>query len=387
MTHSAQSKAGAVPYWRLSGFYFFYFASIGAMMPYWGPYLKSLGFNPAEIGELVAVMMGTKIISPNIWAWIADHTGRRMRIVRLGSFLTLLLFAGVLIGDSYWWLMLVIFLFSFCWNACLPQFEANTMSFLGDQPQRYSSIRLWGSVGFIIAVVVVGPLLEHHGQHWMPWIMLAVMGAIWLSSLIVPEQGMTHPPQQQVALSQVLLKPAVFSLLLVCFLNQASHGPYYTFYTIYLEQAGYGAALIGWLWAVGVIAEVGVFMVMHRMVNRFGLRNLLLFAIAATVLRWVMIGLFVDSLILLLIAQLFHAASFGIYHAVAIQLISRHFVGKHQSRGMALYTSVSFGVGGMLGSLGAGYSWEGLGPIMTFELAAVMGGLAFFITWWGIKDR
>jgi len=376
-----------VPYWRLSGFYLFYFASIGVLVPYWGPYLNRLGFSPSEIGELMAMVMATKIVSPNIWAWIADHTGRRMQIVRAGSFLAALFFAGVFFGNSYWWLMAVVFLFSFCWNACLPQFEANTLSYLGDQPHRYSAIRLWGSVGFVLAVIAVGPLLSQYGQQWMPVVMLGLMIAIWLSSLLVPERAAAHVPIDHQPLRQVLLKPAVIALLLVCFLNQASHGPYYTFYTLYLEQAGYGAVSIGWLWALGVIAEVGVFMVMHRLVPRFGLRNLLLFAIFLTAIRWWMIGAFIDSLVLLIVAQLFHAASFGIYHAVAIQLIHRYFVGKNQGRGQALYTSVSFGLGGMTGALYAGYSWQSLGATASFNIAAVLSLLAFMVTWWGIRER
>lgn len=356
-------------------------------MPYWGPYLKSLGFSAAEIGELMAVVMGTKIISPNIWAWIADHTGQRMRVVRAGAFLAALLFSGVFFGSDYWWLMAVMFLFSFFWNACLPQFEANTMSFLGPQPQRYSNIRLWGSVGFIIAVIVVGPLLEQHGQSWMPWVMLGLMAAIWLVSMLVPQQQVVHQEVDHQGLLQVLLTPAVFSLLLVCFLNQASHGPYYTFYTIYLEQSGYSASLIGWLWALGVIAEVVVFLVMYRLVRWFGLRNLLLFSVAVTSVRWTFMGLFVDSVLVMVIAQLLHAASFGIYHAVAIQLIHQYFTGKNQGRGQALYTSFSFGLGGVAGALYAGYTWQAEGPLISFSIAAALSAAAFIIVWLGIKER
>ena len=333
------------------------------------------------------MVMATKIVSPSIWAWIADRSGRGMQVVRAGAFLAMICFAGVFGGDDYWWLMAVMCLFSFFWNACLPQFEANTLSHLGDQPHRYSAIRLWGSIGFIIAVIVVGPLLARYGQAWMPWVMFGLMVAIWFSSLVVPERATAHRTITHEPLSQVLLKPAVISLLLVCFLNQASHGPFYTFYTIYLEQAGYGSTLIGWLWALGVIAEVVVFMLMHRLVPCFGLRNLLLASIFLTVIRWWMIGAFVDSLLLLVIAQLLHAASFGIYHAVAIQLIHRYFTGKHQGQGQALYTSVSFGLGGVVGSLYAGYTWEGLGSTVSFFIAMALSMVAFVIAWWGIRER
>ena len=139
-------------YWRLSGFYFFYFASLGTLIPYWGLYLKSLGFSVVEIGELVAIIMATKIIAPNIWGWIADHSGNRMRIVRIACLLAMLSFAGVFLVKGYWMLALVMSVFSFFWNAALPQFEATTLNHLGDETYRYSSVRLWGSIGFVVAV-------------------------------------------------------------------------------------------------------------------------------------------------------------------------------------------------------------------------------------------
>ena len=149
-----------MPYWRLSGFYFFYFASLGALVPYWGIYLKSLGFSANDIGVFMAIVIGTKIVSPNIWGWIADHMGKRMLIVRVGCLLAVITFAGVFVSSNYWWLLLVMMAFSFFWNAALPQFEATTFNYLGSKTHRYSSIRLWGSIGFIVAVVALGSMME-----------------------------------------------------------------------------------------------------------------------------------------------------------------------------------------------------------------------------------
>ena len=94
-----------MPYWRLSGFYLFYFASLGALVPYWGLYLKSTGFSAHDIGVFMAIIMGTKIVSPNIWGWIADHLGHRMLIVRVGCWRQLLLpvfFLATIFGGYSW---------------------------------------------------------------------------------------------------------------------------------------------------------------------------------------------------------------------------------------------------------------------------------------------
>lgn len=372
---------GAAPYWRLSSFYLFYFASLGALVPYWGLYLKGEGFSALAIGELMALIMLTKVISPNVWGWIADHTGRRMAIVRLGALCAAISFIGVFFNHAYAGLAVTMLVFSFFWNASLPQFEATTFSHLGAETHRYSSIRLWGSVGFIIAVALLGLLIQWTGAGVLPWVLLMLFAGIWVASLFVPEQPGGQLELDVRPLRDVLLRPEVAALLAVCFLMQASHGPYYTFYTIYLEEHGYASGLIGMLWALGVLAEVGVFMVMHRWVPRFGVGRLLQASLLLAALRWVLIGTQVAHLPVLVFAQLLHAASFGVYHAAAIQLIHQYFTGRHQGKGQALYSSLSFGAGGALGSYYAGLGWDSLGPAGVFGIAALLNLLAWGLAW------
>ena len=373
-------------YWRLSGFYLFYFASLGALVPYWSLYLQSLDFSVTRIGQLIAILMATKIVAPNIWGWIADHTGQRMTIVRMASLLAAVSFATVFAVDSFWWMALVMAVFSFFWNASLPQFEATTMSHLGADTHRYSGIRLWGSVGFIIAVAGLGPLLGRYGTGLLPLVLMVLFVGIWLSSLSVPESAAGHLPLDQAPLGQVLKRPAVLALLGVCFLVQASHGPYYAFFSIYLEGHGYSTGVIGQLWALGVVAEIIVFLLMPRLLPRYGARKLLLFAVGLTSVRWLLIAGYADNWLIITLAQTLHAASFGLYHAVLIYLVHALFTGAHQGRGQALYSSLSFGAGGAAGSLISGYLWTGIGPEAMFQLAAVASLCALLLVYRSIHD-
>jgi len=376
----------ATPYWRLSGFYLFYFASIGVLVPYWPLYLESLNFGPREIGELMAVVMATKIVAPNIWGWIADHTGKRMMIVRGGSLLACVLFLGVFWGESYLWIALTMAMFSFFWNATLPQFEATTFNYLHKETQRYSSIRLWGSIGFVVAALLIGYLLESFTAKIIPIAMLAMFVLIWLNSLVVPERSAGHLSLNKESILTVIKRPEVLALIVVIFLMQASHGPYYTFYSIYLEDNGYSKTIIGGLWALGVLAEIGVFLFMHRLIPRFGLRNMLLFSLLVASLRWLLLGHYVESFLMIFIIQLGHAATFGVFHAVSIQYIHQYFRGSHQGRGQALYSSMSFGAGGALGALLAGYTWS-LGATLTFMIAAGISSVAILITLLFVRDQ
>ncbi|HCH77155.1 MAG TPA: MFS transporter, partial [Pseudomonas sp.] len=148
--------AAALPYWRLSGFYFFYFGLLGSTAPFLGLYFDHLGFSPERIGELIAIPMLMRCVAPNLWGWLGDATGRRLEIVRLGALCTLLSFGLIFFDKSFAWLALVMALHAFFWHAVLPQFEVITLAHLHEQTERYSQVRLWGSIGFIFAVVGLG---------------------------------------------------------------------------------------------------------------------------------------------------------------------------------------------------------------------------------------
>ncbi|MFW6277963.1 MAG: MFS transporter [Halorhodospira sp.] len=364
-----------LPYWRLSGFYFFFFAALGAIMPYWGPYLRTEGFSSAEIGLLLAILHATKIIAPNVWGALADRLDRRMAVVRAASVVALLAFSAILVVEAFGPVALVMALFGFFWNAALPQYEANTFNHLRGQEHRYSRVRLWGSVGFILSVMGIGEMLDRAGFDALPYVVLLIFCGLVVSSLLAPEaqQGMQRHAGD--GFWRTLRQPAVIGFFLACFLNQMGHGPFYGFFSIYLEDHGYRGGVIGALWAWGVVAEIGIFLIMHRLLPRFGARILLAMALALGGVRWLMVAAWVDSVWLVALSQTFHAASFGVYHAVAIDTVNRFFIGSAQGRGQALYSSLTFGAGVAAGSLLSGLAWDQFGG-QTFLAASAVAFLA-----------
>lgn len=362
----------ALPYWRLSGFYLFYFALLGATAPFLGLYFAHLGFSPARIGELVAIPMLMRCVAPNLWGWLGDHTGRRLLIVRLGALCTLLSLSLIFVSQSYAWLALVMALHAFFWHAVLPQFEVITLAHLREQAARYTQIRLWGSIGFILAVVALGKLFDLYSLDAYPWALLLIIGAIVLSSFWVPDATphVASAVAPGAGFLYQLRQPGVLAFYLCVGLMQLSHGPYYTFLSIHLEHLGYARGVIGVLWALGVIAEVLLFMLMARLLERFSLRQVLLASFLIAAGRWLLLGYLADSLAVLLFAQLLHAATFGSFHAAAIHFVQRSFGARQQGQGQALYAALA-GVGGALGALYAGYSWKALGPGWTFALASL----------------
>jgi PPP family 3-phenylpropionic acid transporter len=319
-----------MPYWRLSSFYLFYFAALGVLAPYWSLYLKDLGFDAVAIGQLMAIPMATKLIAPYVWGWLGDRLGHRMYIVRIGSLLTTVIFASVFWVSGFWQLGLAMVLFSFFWNAVLPQFEAVTFDYLGKEVSRYARVRVWGSVGFILTVIYLGTLVDEHGPRAILPVLLLVYAAIWVASLTVKDRDSKPNPAAQPPIVAIIKMPAVIAFFVVCFLLQAGHGPYYGFYSIYMESVGYSKTAIGQFWAIGVFAEVIVFLFMHRLLQWLGARRVLLASLALAVVRWLLIGNFPHSIPIILFAQILHAATFGTFHAAAIHLVHHYFTGSHQ---------------------------------------------------------
>jgi PPP family 3-phenylpropionic acid transporter len=170
-----------------------------------------------------------------------------------------------------------------------------------------------------------------------------------------------------------------------CFFMSAAHGPLYVFFSIHLVDHGYGKTLVGTLWSLGVFAEIFVFAFMPRLMGRFSLRGILLASFALAVLRFLLIGWEVDSLLLLLLAQLMHGATFGAYHAAAVTAFNRWFPAQQQGRVQAIYGSVSFGAGGMLGNFVSGMTWGSWGPAWTYTLGAAFALIGWVLVWRGVR--
>jgi PPP family 3-phenylpropionic acid transporter len=375
----------ALPYRRLAGFYFFYFAYLGAFAPFFSLYLESAGMSAVQIGVLMALPQFTRILAPHLWGWLADRGPSRLRIVRFTGIAGLACFLWVFAGSGFALLFVVLFAMTFFWSAALPLMEATTLSHLGEETARYGRVRVWGSVGFIAAVVAVGYLLDGLDVHVLPWVVAAMMMGMLALSWMIPDAKSEPHASDQLPIWDIVRQPAVVALVFASALMAAAHAPYYTFYSIHLVNHGYSKALTGWLWALGVVCEIGIFVWMPRLYRAFTLRQILIASFALAVLRFLIIGWGAASLTMLLLAQTLHAASFGSFHAAAIGVVHRLFRGRHQARGQAIYGSLSFGVGGALGGFASGYGWDYLGAGVTFSLAAMCAFAGMLILWWKLR--
>ncbi len=370
---------------RLSRFYFIYYFFVGAFVPYWGLYLKSEQFSPADIGILMSLFQISRIFAPNFWGWLADHTGKRAQWIKLTAFLGLCGFTAVFWAHGFYWLFFVMAALSLFTSSTLPLAESLTLAHLATTNGHYSSIRMWGSLGFIVAAVILGYLIDFTSIRSLLWFLLAVQMTLFVLTYTLPDAKVEPHAHDHFSIWQVIKQPNVLALLIGCALMVTAHGVLYNFYSIYLSEHGYSKGMIGLLWAVGVICEIGIFMLMPKLMARYSLKTILLISLVLAVVRFTMIGLAVDNIVLLVLAQTLHAATFGSFHAASVEVITQFFNGKHQAKGQAIYNSVAYGIGGTIGGVAGGYALQCIGGEKTFMLAAIFPLLGLLVIGLGLK--
>jgi len=377
----------ASAHWRLSAWYFFYFAFIGAFAPYFTLYLQSLGLAAPAIGTLMSLMLAMRLLAPNLWGWLADRIGRKVLVVRASALLAIGGFLLFFVASSFWALFAAMALMSFFWSASLPLVEALTLRHLEGRAEQYGRIRLWGSVGFIVAVVGTGVWLDQAPLASLLWVNLGLLLGILLCAALLDDAPKAGIATAVRSLRSGLLRPEVVALLAACFFMSAAHSPFYVFYSIHLVDHGYDKTAVGLLWSLGVVAEIAVFLGMPRLMRACSLRGILLASFVLAVIRFLLIGWGAGSIGLLLLAQVLHGATFGACHAAAVAALNRWFPAQQQARIQALYGSISYGAGGMFGNVASGAAWDWLGAGPAFTLGSIFAAIAILLAWRGWRPE
>lgn len=361
---------------RLSSNYFFYFAILGLVSPYLSVFLDTKGFTSIELGEIFAIITATKIVAPSLWAVIADKTGQQLLIIRLGAFFAFVSFTLLFWLSTYWPVSFALALFSLFWTAVLPQLEVLTLNTVRRSSKIYARIRLWGSIGFIMIALVAGQVMELFPiENFM--FSFTVMGSVILLLLLIstltlkPNKKLNKTKQEAEPIRAKLLEPSFVIFFISGMLLQISFAPYYGFFALFLRDLSYSGFTIGLLISLGVVAEIVVFVYAGVFFKRFTLKQLLVFSLLITALRWNLVAQFSNIVWILSLTQIVHAASFALYHSASMLFISKHFSSCQQSRGQAVYLGGVYGLGGAIGAYLAGILWlDGLGAKTTFIVAS-----------------
>lgn len=328
----------------------------------------------------------SRMFAPNYWGWLADHTGKRVHWIRLTSMLGLLGFCAIFWVESFFWLFFVMAALSLFTSSTMPLAESLTLAHLYKckSAHGYSRIRMWGSLGFIVASVVLGYFIDHYAIRILLWFILGVQLILYCFTYVLPDVQVAPHAQDHFSIWRVLRQPNVIALLVGCACMVTAHGVLYNFYSIYLSDHGYSKAIIGWLWSIGVICEIGVFLIMPRLMARYSLKQILMASLLLAVIRFALIGYAIDYWWLIVIAQTLHAATFGSFHVASVQVVTLFFTGRHQAKGQAIYNSVTYGLGGAIGGIAGGFLLDAIGGQATFMLSALFPLLGLLVIGLGL---
>ncbi|MFZ9733585.1 MAG: MFS transporter [Burkholderiaceae bacterium] len=374
----------------LAVFFASYFSYVGLFAPYLSLWLNGRGFSPAEIGVLVSPLQWTRVIGPPFWGWLADRASpAQVPILLRWSAAMALAMAGLLMMNwSFWALFFVLFAMSLFLTGQVPIAESLAMQTSKGDLGRYGRVRVWGSVGFIAAVLVSGWAFDQFGIGVLPMGLMLLLSLVAWSAGRLPARPVHDLTAPALAFKQVLAQPRVRGFLLASFLMLLAHAPLYTLFSLWLEGHGYSRVAIGLLWTLGVLAEIAVFQFQRPFFQRWGLRAVWLASYLVTALRFALIALSEGQLVLLVLAQLLHAVTFGLHHSASVGLVQQWFPAQAQARGQALYTMAAYGLGGSLGGILAGWIWEAILPEASFWFSVLAASLGFLMAAWVVaRDR
>lgn len=364
---------------RYAAFYTAIFAAIGIYIPFWPLWLGEKGLSAPEIATLLAAASWLKIATTPGFAQISDRSGRPKATMIVVALLSVVFYALLWDASGFWTLLMISLIAVAAMQALPPLGDSLTLGAAYGQGLDYGRIRLWGSIGFILAAAAAGPLVESYGVGvFLPFLLLLLFLTLGTVIALPPQD---KDPQEKAPQGKgdwrPLLHPRFLIFLICASLLQASHATYYAFSTIHWQAAGHSETVIGLLWAEGVLAEVLLFAVSARVMGQMRPSMLLLIGGVCGVVRWLIIGE-TTWLPALIGAQLLHAGTFGATHLGAMHFIARRAPKGAAATAQSLYSAFSGGLGMGLALLLAGFLYSD-SPDLAFFAMAGLAGLAVLL--------
>ena len=359
--------------------YFLYFGVLGIFLPFFNLYCYHLGFSGFRIGILSAVRSVVMVLFPIIWGALADRLNARRSIYILCNFISALIWALYLFTVDFWHMLVITIFYGIFYAPIISFLEAFTMDLLGREKKSYGRIRAWGSISFIMIVLVLGKIIDLYSVEII--IILILAGSIMLSTVSIRIPDIQIAPEKRLpSEARNLIDGRVLVFLFCAFLMLVSHGAYYGFFSIHLENLGYGTTFIGLAWALASTAEILVMIRSDRIFKRFSLETVLIFSFMVAALRWFIL-FFAQSAPAILLSQTLHAVTYGSFHMASILYIDRLAPDKAKTLGQAVNNAISYGLGLMVGFFVNGYLFEITGSFVLFIISCLVALSAGLIFW------
>ena len=329
--------------------YFTYFFCYGIYLPFWGVWLKGTGLDAEKIGLLLGCGMVARFVGSLLIASQVKNPSRLITALRLLALMTCLFAAGFWVGEQWMWLLTVMIGFNLFFSPLVPLSDALAATWTQQIGLAYGPVRLWGSLAFVISSALTGVLVSAWSSNAILMLLsigvISMLAGMMLTPVTQPQGHERQGPagggwQEWRAL---LRENAVWRFMLCVTLLQGAHAAYYGFSAIWWQESGYSASTVGYLWSLGVVAEIVVFAMSNRLFRRWSARDLLLLSGICALIRWGLMGA-TTALPLLIVAQILHCGSFTVCHLAAMRFIAAR-QGAEVIRLQSLYSALAMGGG------------------------------------------
>ncbi|MCC6747391.1 MAG: MFS transporter [Deltaproteobacteria bacterium] len=368
---------------RVAAVYFFSFAALGSFFPYLPLLLAARGLRPAELTTVMTLLPVGNMLVPPLWGFLADA-------LRLRSVLLVVACAGC--AGS-------VFLFQPAWQfaglllaaAVLCAFrapistlaDATTYTLLGADRHRFGVVRVWGSVGFGAAALVMGLL----GGAARPTLLVVVCAGCYAASALaavgLPEPATIERRGLLARAAHAAWRADTLLLLLATGCYYAGHACFDAYFTLHLGQLGATSAITGAAWGLGVLTEILLMVFAQRLLQSLPGAKLLAACAGVATLRWLVLA-FTTTPALLLIAQPLHGITFGVWYLSLVREVQERTPDDLRTSLQGLTTSAT-GVGMVVGYVGGGSvfaHWAGRGLY-----ACAAGAAALALALYALRAR
>ncbi|MUK25491.1 3-phenylpropionate MFS transporter [Aliivibrio fischeri] len=368
------------PFAWISQYFGGFFFAYGVYLPFWALWFEEQGVSAGDIGVLIGLGFATRcvanlVITPRLHR--VEHIVPALRLLTLASLIALALF--LVNGASFWWLAIVTVLFNLSCGPAVPLSDAMTNYYAKNNLLDYGRTRLWGSVSFIAGSTVVGYLVSGFGTYMIVYTAIAGILAALVLVMRNPNPmpvSVSDEDNERPKLLALLTEAPIVKFIVLVALIQGSHAAYYSFSSIYWKESGYQESTIGYLWSLGVVAEVMIFAFSKQLFAGWKTSTLFKVAAIGVVVRWGLTAA-TTELFALVLVQALHGVTFAMAHLAAIQYIQKFPQNKMVAL-QALYNAIPLGAFIALMTTLSGWGYEAWGANI-FWLMAAMGVLALMI--------
>jgi len=330
-------------FFKLSAFYFFYFAAVGVYVIFLPKVLSDIGYSTTDIGLVLALAPLMRFLTPFLFLKHIELDQSLFKSILILSIISSSLFY-ITINDFYLF-MLNNAILGVCLSLLLPYIELIAIKELKNS---YGKSRLYGSIGFMLVGLVLAKFLTIPQVALHYYLVATIFTSIFAFSLLKYDDEPHNKQEETEKFSLIKYWPFWLSL----FMMQVSFGGFYNFFTIYESSYGISLETISYLWAFGVICEI-IMLYYQAPLLKYNLLNIIKFSILITAIRWFLLYLFPESIFISYFTQSIHAFSFGLYHTAVVLYLYKIYSNKKLAQQFML--GVAYGLGGFAGAIISGW--------------------------------